>query len=189
MVQLRTHCPLLPLQRFGLASAPPQNRHSQRQSVHWRVSSSKADDLAALQNFKSGLDKALANALEEAAAEAKAPPPPSDNEKDLAEIEGSSFWSVIKSLPTSQLALVLCYTNSCVPCKAAKPQISEWVEASGGKVAAYKFQLSLPNKEVALGMGVNSSPQFLFFKNGELIEKFRGGNSLPQVKEYFDANI
>ena len=38
-------------------------------------------------------------------------------------------------------------------------------------------------------MGVNSSPQFLFFKNGELIEKFRGGNSLPQVKEYFDANI
>lgn len=165
------------------------NHHARRHRRSLQVSSSKADELAALQNFKSGLDKALNLALEQAAADAKAPPPPSSvaEEQDLPELSGLNFWSSIKSLPPSQLALVLCYTNSCVPCKAAKPQVIEWVKRTGGRVAAFKFALTLPNKEVALAMGVNTSPQFLFFKGGELIETFRGGNSLPKVKEYFDA--
>ena len=138
-----------------------------------------------MQNFKSGLDDALKAAASAAAAEATAT---GGDEADLPSIEGPSFWSTIKSLPPTQLAIVLCYTNKCIPCKAAKPIIIQWVKDKGEKVVGFKFALTLPNKDVALAMGVKTSPVFLFFKNGELIKEIRGGKELQLVKEFMDQH-
>jgi thiol-disulfide isomerase/thioredoxin len=140
-----------------------------------------------MQNFKSGLDEALKAAAATAAKEAAAADA-SSNEPDLPSIEGSTFWSTIKSLPPAQLAIVLCYTTKCIPCKAAKPKIIQWVKDKGEKVTGFKFALTLPNKDVAIAMGVKTSPVFLFFKNGELIETIRGGKDLQLVKEFMDQN-
>ncbi len=141
-----------------------------------------------MQNFKSGLDDALKTAAKEAAQSAAAAEVASNNEADLPAIEGPTFWSTIKSLPPTQLALVLCYTNSCIPCKAAKPIIIQWIKDKGDTVTGFKFALTLPNKDVAMAMGVKTSPVFLFFKGGELIKEIRGGKELGSVKEFMDQN-
>ncbi|KAH7624707.1 putative Thioredoxin F, chloroplastic [Nannochloris sp. 'desiccata'] len=165
-------------------------RHQKKQQPHKTLlisqSTNKADELAAMQNFKSGLDDALKAAAAKAAAEAAAAD--ADGEADLTSLEGPTFWSTIKSLPPTQLAIVLCYTNKCIPCKAAKPIIIQWVKEKGAKVVGFKFALTLPNKDVALAMGVRTSPVFLFFKNGELIKEIRGGKELQLVKEFMDQN-
>ena len=167
------------------------NDRNSRHRCHRLVASSasnRSEELAALQNFKAGLGQALQDATAAAAVEAATPPPQSDEEADLTELTGENFWKTIKALPPSQLAVVMGYTNSCVPCKAAKPQLIEWVDNLEGQVAAFKLALTLPNKEVAVGMGVRSSPTFLFFRGGELVETFRGGKSLPDVKAYLFIN-
>ena len=186
-------------QVISIATAPSPSRpwllaHApqQQQGKHLHITrSSKSDELAAMQNFKSGLDEALKTAAATAgkeAAAAEVAAAAASGAADLPSLEGPSFWSTIRSLPPTQLAIVLCYTNSCIPCKAAKPQIIQWVKEKGDKMKGYKFQLSLPNKEVALAMNVKTSPVFLFFRNGELIETIRGGKELLSVKEFMDKN-
>jgi thiol-disulfide isomerase/thioredoxin len=178
---------------LGAPPSPPSPilRHDHLQkSLLIARSSNKEAELAAMQNFKSGLNDALKKATTEAAA-AQAAADANSNEPDLIPIEGADFWSTIKSLPPTQLAICLCYTNKCIPCKAAKPIIIQWVKdinKKEEKVIGFKFALTLPNKDVAIAMGVKTSPVFLFFKNGELIHEIRGGKELPLVKEFMDQN-
>lgn len=151
---------------------------------------SKEDELAALQNYKSGLDDALKAATAAAAAEAAAVSDSASDdgsEPDLPDLDHTNFWSTIKGLPDGQLAVVMCYTSKCLPCKAAKPQVIQWV-ADAGTVAGYKFALTLPNKDTALAMGIKSSPTFMFFKNGGMLETMRGAGALPSVKAFIKAN-
>lgn len=66
--------------------------------------------------------------------------------------------------------------------------LAELASKLDGQVAFYQFALTLPNKEVALSMGVKTSPTFLIFKNTVRMETFRGGNNLHNVKKFIWAN-
>ena len=58
----------------------------------------------------------------------------------------------------------------CGPCRMVGPVISE-----------------LANDEVAIEFGVRSIPTILFFKNGELVDKFVGAASKATLDEKFQA--
>lgn len=145
-----------------------------------------------LRNFKQGLDKKLQRVVVEASQKPNAATLGRglgvDSCSGLPEITSENFLQTIKSQPHNNLTVVLCYTANCVPCQTAKPMLAELASKLDGQVAFYQFALTLPNKEVALSMGVKTSPTFLIFKNTVRMETFRGGNNLHNVKKFIWAN-
>jgi len=76
-------------------------------------------------------------------------PVPDKAEEDLPEINGETFWPIMQE-NSGHLCVVLCYTNSCIPCAEAKPQLIQWSKDLNGEVKFFKFGLTLPNKKRAL---------------------------------------
>ena len=106
------------------------------------------------------------------------------------ELTGEDFWQVLKyEQPSNMLGVVLCYTSKCLPCKECKPIMEEWAKELDGKVRFYQFALTLPNKEVALGMDVRSSPTFLVFgRHGEILTRSKGRAGLEDIRTYIYAH-
>lgn len=109
----------------------------------------------------------------------------------LPEISAENFWSEVDTESQDmRLVVVMCYTSTCIPCKAVKPQLIELsqIYKQGDKISFYQFELIHQNKDVAVQLGVRSSPTFIVFKNGLKFETFRGGNTLPLLKKFLRAN-
>ena len=69
----------------------------------------------------------------------------------------------------------------CGPCKMVGPIISELAEEYDGKIVVEE------NDDVAIDFGVRNIPTILFFKNGELVDKFVGAASKAVLDEKFKA--
>ena len=66
----------------------------------------------------------------------------------------------------------------CGPCRALAPTIAELARDYDGKIVVGKADVE-ENEDIAMEYGVRNVPTILFFKNGELVDKFVGAASRP----------
>ena len=82
-----------------------------------------------------------------------------------------------ESYKNGELPLVVdLWATWCGPCKMLGPIISELANDYDGKIVVGKCDVE-ENNEVAAEFGVRSVPTILFFKGGELVDKFVGATN------------
>lgn len=74
----------------------------------------------------------------------------------------------------------------CGPCKAIAPIIAEMAEEYDGRLVVGKCDVE-ENDELALEFGIRNIPTILFFKNGEIVDKFVGATTKSKLQEKFEA--
>ena len=76
----------------------------------------------------------------------------------------------------------------CGPCRMVGPIISELAEEYDGKLVVGKCDVE-ENSEIAEDFGVRNIPTILFFRGGQLVDKFVGAAPKDKLKEKFDALV
>ena len=74
----------------------------------------------------------------------------------------------------------------CGPCKAIAPVIAELAEEYDGKLVVGKCDVE-ENDDIAMEYGIRNIPTILFFKNGEVVDKFVGATTKANLQKTFDA--
>ena len=74
----------------------------------------------------------------------------------------------------------------CGPCKMVAPIISELAADCDGKLVVGKCAVE-ENDELAAQFGVRTIPTILFFKNGEVVDKFVGATNKATLDAKFQA--
>ena len=74
----------------------------------------------------------------------------------------------------------------CGPCRMLGPVISELAEDYDGKIVVGKCDVD-ENDEVAMEFGIRNIPTILFFKGGQLVDKFVGAAAKSTLDEKFRA--
>lgn len=92
-----------------------------------------------------------------------------------------------ESYKNGELPLVVdLWATWCGPCRALAPTIEELAKEYNGKIVVGKCDVE-ENDDVAMEFGVRNIPTILFFKGGQLVDKFVGAASKSVLKEKFDA--
>ena len=90
-----------------------------------------------------------------------------------------------ESYKNGELPLVVdLWATWCGPCKMIGPVISELANDYDGKIVVGKCNIE-DNVDIAIDYGVRNIPTILFFKNGELVDKFVGAASKDKLDEKF----
>ncbi len=74
----------------------------------------------------------------------------------------------------------------CGPCRALAPVISELANDYDGKIVVGKCDIE-ENDDIASNFGVRTIPTLLFFKNGQLVDKFVGSARKDKLQPKFEA--
>lgn len=74
----------------------------------------------------------------------------------------------------------------CGPCRMVAPIISELAQEYDGKIVVGKCDVE-ENDDIAMEFGVRNIPTVLFFKDGQLVDKFVGAVSKDKFEEKFKA--
>lgn len=92
-----------------------------------------------------------------------------------------------ESYRTGELPLVVdLWATWCGPCRMLAPIISELAEQYDGRIVVGKCDVE-ENDDIAMTFGVRNIPTILFFKNGELVDKFVGATNKATLEEKFNA--
>lgn len=92
-----------------------------------------------------------------------------------------------ESYKNGELPLVVdLWATWCGPCRALGPVISELAAEYDGKIVVGKCDIE-ENEDIPMEYGVRNIPTILFFKGGELVDKFVGAGAKATLKEKFDA--
>ena len=92
---------------------------------------------------------------------------------------------IFESYKNGELPLVVdLWATWCGPCKMIGPVISELANDYDGKIVVGKCNIE-DNDDIAIDYGVRNIPTILFFKNGELVDKFVGAASKDKLDEKF----
>lgn len=93
------------------------------------------------------------------------------------------------SLKGGDLPLVVDFwAEWCGPCKMVSPIISQLAEEYDGRMVVGKCNVE-DCEEIAAEYGIRNIPTILFFKNGQLADKFVGAASKAKLQEKFEANL
>ena len=93
------------------------------------------------------------------------------------------------SLKNGNLPLVVDFwAEWCGPCKMISPIISQLAEEYDGRLVVGKCNVE-ESEELAAEYGIRNIPTLLFFKNGQLVDKFVGAANKVKLQEKFDANL
>lgn len=93
------------------------------------------------------------------------------------------------SLKNGNLPLVVDFwAEWCGPCKMISPIISQIAEEYDGRLVVGKCNVE-ESEELAAEYGIRNIPTLLFFKNGQLVDKFVGAANKVKLQEKFDANL
>ena len=94
-----------------------------------------------------------------------------------------------ESLKSGNLPLVVDFwAEWCGPCKMISPIISQLAEEYDGRLVVGKCNVE-ESEELAAEYGIRNIPTLLFFKNGQLVDKFVGAANKVKLQEKFDANL
>ena len=74
----------------------------------------------------------------------------------------------------------------CGPCRALAPTIEELAKDYEGKIVIGKCDVE-ENDDLAMTFGVRNIPTILFFKGGQLVDKFVGAASKSKIEDKFKA--
>ncbi|MBQ8046941.1 MAG: thioredoxin [Prevotella sp.] len=92
-----------------------------------------------------------------------------------------------ETLKNGNLPLVVdLWAPWCGPCRMVGPVISELAEDYDGKIVVGKCNVD-EEEDLAIEFGVRSIPTILFFKDGELVDKFVGAAPKNVLDEKFRA--
>lgn len=76
----------------------------------------------------------------------------------------------------------------CGPCRLVGPIMEELSNEYDGKIVVGKCDVE-DNDDIAMEFGVRNIPTVLFFKNGQLVDKFVGAAAKGKFQEKFDKLI
>lgn len=92
-----------------------------------------------------------------------------------------------ESYKNGDLPLVVdLWATWCGPCRMMAPIISELAGEYDGKIVVGKCDVE-ENDDIAMEYGVRNIPTILFFKNGQLVDKFVGAAGKDVFEEKFKA--
>ena len=92
-----------------------------------------------------------------------------------------------ESYKNGELPLVVdLWATRCGPCCQIAPIVSELAEEFDGKLVVGKCDVE-ENDDIAMEFGVRNIPTILFFKGGQLVDKFVGAANKSTLKEKFEA--
>ena len=92
-----------------------------------------------------------------------------------------------ESLKNGNLPLVVdLWAPWCGPCRMVGPVISELAAQYDGKVVIGKCNVD-DKEDIAAELGVRSIPTILFYKNGEVVDKFVGAAPKAVLEEKIKA--
>ena len=92
-----------------------------------------------------------------------------------------------ESYKNGELPLVVdLWATWCGPCRAIAPIISELANEYAGKIVVGKCDVE-ENDDIAMEFGVRNIPTILFFKGGQLVDKFVGAASKSTIEDKFKA--
>ena len=74
----------------------------------------------------------------------------------------------------------------CGPCRALAPVIAELAADYDGRIVVGKCDIE-ENDDIAIQYGIRSIPTILFFKNGQVVDKFVGAAPKAVLDEKFKA--
>ncbi len=91
----------------------------------------------------------------------------------------------LEELKNGSLPLVVDFWATwCGPCRMVGPIIAELANEYEGKITVGKCDVD-ENEDVAAEFGIRNIPTILFFKNGQLVDKFVGAASKATIEEKF----
>ena len=92
-----------------------------------------------------------------------------------------------ESYKNGELPLVVdLWATWCGPCRQIAPIVSELAEEYDGKLVVGKCDIE-ENDDIPMEYGVRNIPTILFFKAGELVDKFVGAANKSTLDAKFKA--
>jgi len=92
-----------------------------------------------------------------------------------------------ESFKNGNLPLVVDFWATwCGPCKAIAPIIGELAEEYDSKLVVGKCDVEEAD-DIAMEFGIRNIPTILFFKNGQVVDKFVGATTKAKLQEKFEA--
>ena len=101
-----------------------------------------------------------------------------------AEVTDGDFEQQV--LQSDQPVLVDFWAPWCGPCRQIAPLVDELATENEGSARIVKVNVD-DSQETAMKYGVSSIPTLMVFKNGEVVERFVGGQPKARLQEALDA--
>jgi len=109
------------------------------------------------------------------------------NNKETKKMEVQITTDNFESYKNGNLPLVVDFWATwCGPCRMIAPIIGELANDYDGKIVVGKCDVE-ENDDLAMQFGVRNIPTILFFKGGQLVDKFIGAASKDKIEEKFKA--
>lgn len=94
-----------------------------------------------------------------------------------------------ESLKNGELPLVIDFwADWCAPCKMISPILTQIAEELDGKVVIGKCNVE-ECEDIAAEFGIRNIPTLIFFKGGQMVDKFVGAPNKAKLKERIESNI
>jgi thioredoxin 1 len=104
--------------------------------------------------------------------------PPAKPGEEPLELTDANFQQLV--LESKQPVLVDVYTTWCGPCRDMAPVVGQLTGEFKGRAIVGKLDADR-QQGICRRYGVDRYPTFLYFKNGELVEKQIGGDSKQEM--------
>lgn len=101
-----------------------------------------------------------------------------NNNDKVPELTNGMFEDFVKE----GVVLVDFFADWCMPCVMMGPIVDEMAEKFKGKIKIGKVNID-DNQELAKKHNVVSIPNFVLFKDGEVVEQFVGGMTADDFEE------
>lgn len=94
-----------------------------------------------------------------------------------------------EALRNGSLPLVVDFwAEWCGPCRMISPVLAQLAEEYDGRIVVGKCNVE-ECEDIAAEFGIRNIPTLLFFRDGQLVDKFVGAANKTKLQEKFEANL